>query len=306
MAISALNKDGGLELEEIQLSLARAVKSSPKSSVIAHYPKENYDIADLRLDIVANLASIRRNPDAPRAIKFVIDVKMEDGSYFLENNPEKFKIEMSYNKFSNLSDITYARDVIIPLVDKLKAYENENGSVDEPDPFNAFDGKPEPAKQSKPKNPPSTLKCEVILESLDESFDDELVTEPTRQKMRSMFLKATTNKNKYKFLIKSTLENKKYDYVEVNYNEDGLIVSLIKDEIVEQSKSVNSTVAYRVVNEYIKCEDINIDSIEQDVLSQPPKPKPVQQNNNSSGAGCLTAVIPIVCFLIYIILKFFD
>ena len=85
MAISALNKDGGLELEEIQLSLARAVKSSPKSSVIAHYPKENYDIADLRLDIVANLASIRRNPDAPRAIKFVIDVKMEDGSYFLEN-----------------------------------------------------------------------------------------------------------------------------------------------------------------------------------------------------------------------------
>ena len=48
MAISALNKDGGLELEEIQLSLARAVKSSPKSSVIARYPKENYDIADYR------------------------------------------------------------------------------------------------------------------------------------------------------------------------------------------------------------------------------------------------------------------
>ena len=84
------------------------------------------------------------------------------------------------------------------------------------------------------------------------------------------------------------------------------ISTLIKDEIVEHSKSVNSTVAYRVVNEYIKCKDINIDSIEQDVLSQPPKPKPVQQSNNSSGAGCLTAAIPIVCFLIYIILKFFD
>lgn len=286
---------------ELQSTLMEAIKTSKKSSITVHYPRNNYGEADYRLHIKANLNAIRQNINNEKAIKIYLDFILNDGTYSSDINPNIAKTEMSYAKFSNLICYEFVYYVIKPLLNKLKSlddkYEILSGQTD------AIVGI---SKKATTKKVPATLKCEVKLESVDESGDGETVVEPTRQKMRSMFLKATTNKNKYKFLIKSTLENKKYDYVEVNYNEDGLIVSLIKDEIVEQSKSVNSTVAYRVVNEYIKCEDINIDSIEQDVLSQPPKPKPVQQSNNSYGAGCLTAAIPIVCFLIYIILKFFD
>ena len=289
-------------VEDLQTSLKKAVKSSPKTIVTAHYPRNNYETASARMHIEANLEKIRRNRNNKKGIKIYADIFLSDGEDYIVSEPDFAKIEMSYSEFCNMNTLKFVEEVAIPLAEKLKQWKPKPGVLKEPDPFNAFDGVPEEAII---KKTPVTLKCEVKLESVDESGDGETVVEPTRQKMRSMFLKATTNKNKYKFLIKSTLENKKYDYVEVNYNEDGLIVSLIKDENVEQSKSVNSTVAYRVVNEYIKCEDINIDSIEQDVLSQPPKPKQVQQSNNSSGAGCLTAAIPIVCFLIYIILKFF-
>lgn len=286
---------------ELKSTLMEAIETSKKSSITVHYPRNNYGEAVYRLHIKANLNAIRQNINNEKAIKIYLDFILNDGTYSSDINPNIAKTEMSYAKFSNLICYEFVFYVIKPLLNKLQSLNDK---------YEILSGQPDAvvgiSKKATTKKVPVTLKCEVKLESVDESVDGETVVEPTRQKMRSMFLKATTNKNKYKFLIKSTLDNKKYDYVEVNYNEDGLIVSLIKDEIVEQSKSVNSTVAYRVVNEYIKCEDINIDSIEQDVLSQPPKPKPVQQSNNSSGAGCLTAAIPIVCFLIYIILKFFD
>lgn len=290
-------------VEDLQTSLKKAVKSSPKTIVTAHYPRNNYETASARMHIEANLEKIRRNRNNKKGIKIYADIFLSDGEDYIVSEPDFAKIEMSYSEFCNMNTLKFVEEVAIPLAEKLKQWKPKPGVLKEPDPFNAFDGVPEEAII---KKTPVTLKCEVKLESVDESVDGETVVEPTRQKMRSMFLKATTNKNKYKFLIKSTLEDKKYDCVEISYNEEGLNVSLINGENIEQAKIVNDKVAYRIVNEYIKCENIDIDVIEQEVLSQPPKPKTQQKSNeDASNGGCLSAIGGLLCVVILVALFIF-
>ena len=128
-----------VHINEIQSALEKAVMSSPKSTVTANYPQENYEIADLRLNITADLAAIRSNPNNSEALKFIVDARMEAGSYLSEQLPDYAKIEMSYNEFKNLNKYSYIKNVLMPLVGKIMEYTKKYDNSSEPDPFNAFD-----------------------------------------------------------------------------------------------------------------------------------------------------------------------
>lgn len=168
---------------------------------------------------------------------------------------------------------------------------------------------PEPERS---KKQPALLKCEIELESMDESVIGETVLEPTRQKLRAMYQKATTNKQKCKMHIRSTLSEKEYDSLEIGVEETGLIyVSLIKEGVAEKSKSSNTTVAYRIVNEYLEKGTVaDMDAIEQEVLSAPPKPQKQQpvQNNSSTAGGCLGVGILLImgAFILYNLIRLFS
>lgn len=127
-------------VKELQTSLQKAVQSSPKSVVTAHYPKNDYETAQSRMHIQANLDVIRKNPNNTKGIKIYIDAKLDDGTYSFETEPDFAKIEMSYSQFCRLTIINFAQDIIKPLFEKLKTWDEAHDLIDEPDPFNAFDG----------------------------------------------------------------------------------------------------------------------------------------------------------------------
>lgn len=129
---------------ELQTALKKAVNCSPKSIVVAHYPKNNYETADTRMHIEANLDTIRKNPNDIKAIKIYADIRFTDGTYTSETEPDFAKFEMSYSQLCKLSLVDFSRDIVIALARKLTTWDEAHGLVKDPDPFNAFDGVDEP------------------------------------------------------------------------------------------------------------------------------------------------------------------
>lgn len=146
-------QNGQIILKELQSALEKAVKSSPKSIVVAHYPKENYEVADARLHITANLDAIRQNRNNKTAIKISADLRFNNGGYTSEIEPDFAKAEMSYTQFCNLAIYNFLRETLVPLGEKLKTWDAEHGLAKESDPFNAFDG----VQDQPPDNP---IKCD--------------------------------------------------------------------------------------------------------------------------------------------------
>lgn len=87
----------------------------------AGLPDDAYSIADLRMNIqLGNTTS--------EDVVFSVDVIMEDGSYLSDSDPDYAKVQMSYEQAIKLTEITWARDVVKPLINKLQEYEDKNGA----------------------------------------------------------------------------------------------------------------------------------------------------------------------------------
>ena len=300
------NPENGNTFNELKTALEKAIKSSPKSSVTAHYPQNDYEEAVARMHISANLAAIRKNPNNSKAIKIVADVRLDDGSYSTDIEPDYAKMEMSYMQFANMTLLNFMRQVMIPMVEKLKNWDAEHDLIEEPDPFNAFDGVPESPTIHPSEKPKRTLKCEVELENLEDSTDREVVLEPTKQKLRILYLKATNLGSTYKLNVRLTQVETEYDSIEAYRVNNNVSVSLIKNGEILKNKITPHTVAYRIINEYLEGNvDLDMDAIEQEVLSQPSKinpPQPQVQPADSSPSGCMiAAIIGIMIFLFFIL-----
>ncbi len=295
-------------IHEIRQALEKALTTTSKPMVQACYPREDYENADLRLQITVNLSKIRKNRSAPKTVVFTADSVMGGGGYTSDTEPNFAKIEISYLELLGYDQRAFMEKICFPLVKKIGTWNKAHGIIEEEKEDGLFsDYTPEKSNKNETKKPPVTLKCEVELESIDEALQGEIVSEPTKQKLRGMFVKATSNGGKCKLHVRSTLSEKTYDSVVTFIGEDGkLYVALTKDGAIEQSKSVDNKTAYRIVTEYLKGEPIDIDAIETEVLSEPPKqtPPPITQptTNATSGGGCLTAVIiGALVFLFFIL-----
>lgn len=107
-------------LEELQTALAKAVKSSPKSIVIAHYPTKNYETAAMRLHIEANLETIRKNRNNQKGIKIYVDGILDSGGYTSDIDPNFAMTQVSYSQFCSLTKIRFC---------KISPYHWPKGSV---------------------------------------------------------------------------------------------------------------------------------------------------------------------------------
>ena len=90
----------------------------------AGLPDDAYSMADLRMNI-------QLGDTTSEDVVFSVDVIMEDGSYLSEMGDDyanRVKLQLPYEKASKLSEITWVKDVVKPLIDKLQTYEDEHGA----------------------------------------------------------------------------------------------------------------------------------------------------------------------------------
>lgn len=296
--ITFLDEEYLPDIREIQQGIEKAL-TSKNNIVRACYPKDCYDQAEVRLQVTVDLVKIRRDKNMRNTVKFTVDIIMADGTYSSDQEPDFAKIEISYIELQRYDPWDFMTYVVKPLIAQLQRWDELHGiKKEEPDLFVAY----KDAKKTKapPKKPPVPLKCEVKLESLDESITEEIIKEPVRAKFRALYVKATSNQQKCKLHVCSTLTEKEYDSLETGVEETGCIyVSLTKNGVIEKRKSTNTTVAYRIINEYLEKGTVtDMDAIEQEVLSTPPKTQSQQaQPNDASSLGCLVGAMAVFGFV---------
>lgn len=133
---------------ELKTALQKAVESSPKSTVTAYYPQKDYKDAVARMNITANLAAIRNNPNDTKAITIIAGSRLGDGDAFTyDEEPDFAKMEMSYAQFCNMDKRSFTQYVVLDLAKKLNTWNEVHSPQKDPDPFNAFDGEPELPKE---------------------------------------------------------------------------------------------------------------------------------------------------------------
>lgn len=126
--ITFINRPTPIEdiVTDMKLYFADNGKSRSKCKLFdntgfAGLPDDAYSMADLRMNI-------QLGDTTSEDVVFSVDVIMEDGSYLSEVKPNYAKIQMPYEQAIKLNEITWARDIVKPLIARLQKYEDDNGA----------------------------------------------------------------------------------------------------------------------------------------------------------------------------------
>lgn len=126
--ITFINRPTPIEdiVTDMKLYFADNGKSRSKCKLFdnkgqAGLPDDAYSVADLRLNI-----KLGETPSDD--VIFSVDVIMEDGSYLSDSDPDYAKVQMPYEQAIKLTEITWVKDVVKPLIAMLQKYEDDNGA----------------------------------------------------------------------------------------------------------------------------------------------------------------------------------